>query len=169
MLQSLFSSQIATLGVVFISIMLMFFILFRSLNLAMIGMVPNLLAAGVVLGTMGWMKVPLDIMTITVAAISVGMAVDNTIHYLHRFKLEFKKTQNYELSMQNSHRTIGRAMSYTSMIIIIGFLVLVTSNFNPTVYFGLFVSLAMFTALTGALTLLPKLLIALKPLGEEKS
>ena len=169
MLQSLFSSQIATLGVVFISIMLMFFILFRSLNLAMIGMVPNLLAAGVVLGTMGWMKVPLDIMTITVAAISVGMAVDNTIHYLHRFKLEFKKTQNYELSMQNSHRTIGRAMSYTSMIIIIGFLVLVTSNFNPTVYFGLFVSLAMFMALTGALTLLPKLLIALKPLGEEKS
>ena len=91
MLQSLFSSQIATLGVVFISIMLMFLLLFRSLNLAIIGMVPNLLASGVVLGTMGWMKVPLDIMTITVAAISVGMAVDNTIHYLHRFKLEFKK------------------------------------------------------------------------------
>lgn len=169
MLQSLFSSQIGTLGVVFVSIMIMFIFLFRSFYLAVIGMIPNLLAASVVLGTMGWMKVPLDIMTITVAAISIGMAVDNTIHYVHRFKLEFQKTSNYELSMQNSHRTIGRAMFYTSSTIIIGFLVLVTSNFNPTVYFGLFVSLAMFMALMGALTLLPQLLIILKPLGRERS
>ena len=169
MLQSLFSSQIATLGVVFVVIMMMFVVLFRSLYLAVIGMIPNLLAASVVLGTMGWMKVPLDIMTITVAAISVGMAVDNTIHYIHRFKLEFRKTSNYEVSMKNSHNTIGRAMFYTSTTIIIGFLVLVTSNFNPTVYFGLFVSLAMFMALLGALTLLPQLLMILKPLGKEES
>jgi predicted RND superfamily exporter protein len=169
MLQSLFSSQIATLGVVFVVIMMMFVVLFRSLYLAVIGMIPNLLAASVVLGTMGWMKVPLDIMTITVAAISVGMAVDNTIHYIHRFKLEFRKTSNYEVSMKNSHNTIGRAMFYTSTTIIIGFLVLVTSNFNPTVYFGLFVSLAMFMALMGALTLLPQLLMILKPLGKEES
>ena len=169
MLQSLFSSQIGTLGVVFVVIMIMFVVLFRSLYLAVIGMIPNLLAASVVLGTMGWMKVPLDIMTITVAAISVGMAVDNTIHYIHRFKLEFRKTSNYEVSMKNSHNTIGRAMFYTSTTIIIGFLVLVTSNFNPTVYFGLFVSLAMFMALMGALTLLPQLLMILKPLGKEES
>ena len=169
MLQSLFSSQIATLGVVFVVIMMMFVVLFRSLYLAVIGMIPNLLAASVVLGTMGWMKVPLDIMTITVAAISVGMAVDNTIHYIHRFKLEFRKTSNYEVSMKNSHNTIGRAMFYTSTTIIIGFLVLVTSNFNPTVYFGLFVSLAMFMALMGALTLLPQLLMILQPLGKEES
>ena len=169
MLQSLFSSQIGTLGVVFVVIMIMFVVLFRSFYLAVIGMIPNLLAASVVLGTMGWMKVPLDIMTITVAAISVGMAVDNTIHYIHRFKLEFKKTSSYENSMKNSHNTIGRAMFYTSTTIIIGFLVLVTSNFNPTVYFGLFVSLAMFMALLGALTLLPQLLMILKPLGKEES
>jgi len=169
MLQSLFSSQIGTLGVVFVVILIMFVVLFRSFYLAAIGMVPNLLAASVVLGTMGWMKVPLDIMTITVAAISIGMAVDNTIHYIHRFKLEFKKTSNYEVSMRNSHNTIGRAMFYTSATIIIGFLVLVTSNFNPTVYFGLFVSLAMFMALMGALMLLPRLLIILKPLGKEAS
>tara|TARA_Y100000590_G_scaffold262477_1_gene294540 strand:+ start:1131 stop:3614 length:2484 start_codon:yes stop_codon:yes gene_type:complete len=169
MLQSLFSSQIGTLGVVFVIIMIMFAVLFRSFYLAIIGMIPNLLAASVVLGTMGWMKVPLDIMTITVAAISVGMAVDNTIHYIHRFKLEFGKTSNYEISMKNSHNTIGRAMFYTSTTIIIGFLVLITSNFNPTVYFGLFVSLAMFMALLGALTLLPQLLMILKPLGKEES
>ena len=114
------------------------------------------------------MSIPLDIMTITVAAISVGMAVDNTIHYIHRFKAEFKETGQYNLSMVNSHRTIGRAMLYTSLTIIIGFLVFATSNFNPSVYFGFFVSLAMIMALLGALTLLPQLILLFKPLGKEK-
>ena len=167
MLQSLFSSQIGTLGIVFIAIMIMFVILFRSFYLACLGMIPNLLAASVVLGSMGWMQIPLDIMTITVAAISIGMAVDNTIHYIHRFRTEFYKVSNYQLAMGNSHRTIGRAMLYTSMTIIIGFLVLLVSNFNPTVYFGFFVSLAMVMALLGALTLLPQLLLIFKPLGKE--
>ena len=168
MLQSLFSSQISTLGIVFGVISLMFLILFRSFALTAIGMVPNLLAAGVVLGSMGWMRIPLDIMTITVAAISVGMAVDNTIHYIHRFKIEFKKTGNYQKAMLNSHTTIGRAMFYTSLTIVLGFMVFVTSNFNPSVYFGFFVSLAMIMALLGALTLLPQLLLTFKPLGKER-
>jgi len=167
MLQSLFSSQIKTIGIVFGVIFLMFIVLFRSFYLALVGMTPNLLAAAVVLGTMGLARIPLDIMTITVAAISVGMAVDNTIHYIHRFKIEFRETNDYEQSMINSHRTIGRAMFYTSSTIIFGFLVLIVSNFNPTAYFGIFVSLAMLMALVGALTLLPKLLIVFKPLGKE--
>tara|TARA_B100001175_G_scaffold205899_1_gene174785 strand:- start:61 stop:567 length:507 start_codon:yes stop_codon:yes gene_type:complete len=168
MLQSLFDSQIGTLSIVFSVIFIMFLILFRSFYLSIIGITPNLLAAGVVLGSMGLMSIPLDIMTITVAAISVGMAVDNTIHYIHRFKVEFKETGQYNLSMVNSHRTIGRAMLYTSLTIIIGFLVFATSNFNPSVYFGFFVSLAMIMALLGALTLLPQLLLYFKPLGKEK-
>ena len=168
MLQSLFDSQIGTISIVFSVIFIMFLILFRSFYLSVIGIIPNLLAAGVVLGSMGLMSIPLDIMTITVAAISVGMAVDNTIHYIHRFKVEFKETGKYNLSMVNSHRTIGRAMLYTSLTIIIGFLVFATSNFNPSVYFGFFVSLAMIMALLGALTLLPQLLLYFKPLGKEK-
>ena len=168
MLQSLFDSQIGTISIVFSVIFIMFLILFRSFYLSIIGIIPNLLAAGVVLGSMGLMSIPLDIMTITVAAISVGMAVDNTIHYIHRFKAEFKETGKYNLSMINSHRTIGRAMLYTSLTIIIGFLVFATSNFNPSVYFGFFVSLAMIMALLGALTLLPQLLVYFKPLGKEK-
>jgi len=168
MLQSLFDSQIGTISIVFSVIFIMFLILFRSFYLSIIGIIPNLLAAGVVLGSMGLMSIPLDIMTITVAAISVGMAVDNTIHYIHRFKAEFKETGQYNLSMVNSHRTIGRAMLYTSLTIIIGFLVFATSNFNPSVYFGFFVSLAMIMALLGALTLLPQLLLYFKPLGKEK-
>ena len=167
MLQSLFSSLIGTLGIVFAVISIMFLILFRSFKLTAIGMVPNLLAAGVVLGSMGWLSIPLDIMTITVAAISVGMAVDNTIHYIFRFKLEFKKTGDYNQSMLNSHQTIGRAMFYTSMTIILGFMVFMTSNFIPSVYFGFFVSIAMIMALLGALTLLPQLLLTFKPFGKE--
>ena len=169
MLQSLFSSLVGTLGIVFGVISLMFLILFRSFSLTAIGMVPNLLAAGVVLGSMGWLSIPLDIMTITVAAISVGMAVDNTIHYIFRFKLEFEETGNYRQSMLNSHRTIGRAMFYTSMTIILGFMVFMTSNFIPSVYFGFFVSLAMIMALLGALTLLPQLLLTFRPFGKESN
>ena len=168
MLQSLFDSQIGTIVIVFSIIFIMFLILFRSLYLSIIGIIPNLLAASVVLGSMGLFSVPLDIMTITVAAISVGMAVDNTIHYIHRFKKEFSRSNNYQISMQNSHKTIGRAMFYTSLTIILGFLVFATSNFNPSVYFGFFVSLAMVMALLGALTLLPQLILTFKPLGKEK-
>ena len=168
MLQSLFDSQIGTIIIVFSIIFFMFLILFRSLYLSVIGIIPNLLAATVVLGTMGLFAIPLDIMTITVAAISVGMAVDNTIHYIHRFKKEFNNTGKYRESMKNSHRTIGRAMFYTSLTIILGFLVFSTSNFNPSVYFGFFVSLAMVMALLGALTLLPQLILYFKPLGKEK-
>ena len=168
MLQSLFDSQIGTIVIVFSIIFLMFLILFKSLYLSIIGIIPNLLAAGVVLGTMGLLSIPLDIMTITVAAISVGMAVDNTIHYIHRFKKEFANSGRYLESMTNSHKTIGRAMFYTSLTIILGFLVFATSNFNPSVYFGFFVSLAMVMALLGALTLLPQLLLFFKPLGKEK-
>ena len=168
MLQSLFDSQIGTIVIVFTIIFLMFLILFRSLYLSIIGIIPNLLAASAVLGTMGLFSIPLDIMTITVAAISVGMAVDNTIHYIHRFKKEFSISRNYKNSMHNSHRTIGRAMFYTSLTIILGFLVFATSNFNPSVYFGFFVSLVMVMALLGALTLLPQLILYFKPLGKEK-
>jgi predicted RND superfamily exporter protein len=168
MLQSLFDSQIGTIVFVFSIIFIMFLILFRSIYLSIIGIIPNLLAASVVLGGMGLFSIPLDIMTITVAAISVGMAVDNTIHYIHRFKKEFSLTNNYKTSMQNSHKTIGRAMFYTSTTIILGFLVFATSNFNPSVYFGIFVSLAMVMALLGALTLLPQLILLFKPLGKEK-
>ena len=168
MLQSLFDSQIGTIVFVFSIIFIMFLILFRSIYLSIIGIIPNLLAASVVLGGMGLFSIPLDIMTITVAAISVGMAVDNTIHYIHRFKKEFSLTNDYKTSMQNSHKTIGRAMFYTSITIILGFLVFATSNFNPSVYFGIFVSLAMIMALLGALTLLPQLILLFKPLGKEK-
>lgn len=167
MLQSLFDSQIKTIGVVFVAIMLMFLILFRSLKLALIGIAPNLIAAGSVLGLMGWLDIPLDMMTITVAAITVGIAVDDTIHYIHRFKTEFRKDGDYIATMHRCHRSIGQAMFFTSLTIISGFSILVLSNFIPTIYFGLFTGFAMFMALVGALTLLPRLIVLVKPFGSE--
>ena len=167
MLQSLFNSQILTLGITVLALMCMFLILFRSIKIALIAIFPNLLSIGVVLGFMGWMKIPLDMMTITIAAISVGIAVDDTIHYIHRFKLEFKIDQNYIKAVHRSHESIGYAMYYTSLTIIIGFSILVLSNFIPSIYFGLLTGLAMFIALIAALTLLPQLIVLFKPFGPE--
>ena len=167
MLLSLFDSQILTLSLVLAVIFIMFILLFRSFKLAILGILPNILAASAVLGLMGWMNIPLDMMTIAIAAISVGIGVDNTIHYIHRFKVQFPQHQNYKKTMQYCHSSIGQAMYYTSFTIIVGFSILVFSNFIPTIYFGLLTSIAMFIALTGALTLLPQLLITFKPLGKE--
>jgi len=169
MLQSLFSSQIQTIGFVFFSIMFMFIILFRSFYLAVIAIIPNILPATLVLGFMGLKSIPLDLMTITIAAISVGIAVDNTIHYVIRFKREFSENKNYTKSVRICHGSIGKAMYYTSSIIVIGFSILSLSNFIPTIYFGLLTGLAMVTALLASLTLLPALLILFKPLGKENN
>jgi predicted RND superfamily exporter protein len=163
MLQSLFSSQIKTLGFVALALLVMFLVLFRSLKVALIALYPNLLSAGAVLGVMGWMNIPLDMMTITIAAISIGIAVDDTIHYIHRFQEEIEDGKDYIEALHVCHGSIGYAMYYTSMVIIIGFSILVFSNFLPTIYFGLFTGLAMFIAMIAALTLLPQLLIVFKP------
>jgi predicted RND superfamily exporter protein len=169
MLQSLYRSQILTLGAVFIAIVIMFLFLFKSLSMALLAIAPNLLAAGIVLGGMGLFGIPLDIMTVTIAAISIGIGVDNTIHYVHRFRMEFPKDRNYLATMYRCHGSIGKAMYYTSITIIIGFSILAFSNFTPSIYFGLLTSMAMFAALIGALLLLPQLLITFKPLGAEQA
>ena len=163
MLQSLFDSQILSLGFVMIGIFFMFLILFKSVVLSIIGIIPNLLAATFVLGLMGLINLPLDMMTITIAAIAIGIAVDNSIHYIYRFREEYRITKNYELSLYKSHDSIGRAIFFTSITIIFGFSILIMSNFVPTVIFGLLTGLAMLIALLAVLTLLPKLLISLKP------
>ncbi|MAY39986.1 MULTISPECIES: efflux RND transporter permease subunit [Spongiibacter] len=167
MLQSLFTSQILTLAAVFVAILAMFVVLFRSFSLAMIALTPNLLAAGAVLGGMGLVGIPLDMMTITIAAITVGIGVDDTIHYVHRFRSEFPKDRNYLATMYRCHGSIGKAMYYTSVIIVFGFSILALSNFTPSIYFGLLTGLAMVAALMGAMLLLPKLILLVKPLGAE--
>ena len=163
MLQSLFKSQILTLGVVMIGIAFMLIILFRSVKLALIGIIPNLLAAAIILGLMGLVRIPLDMMTITIAAITIGIAVDNSIHYIYRFREEFPKNRDYIATMHYCHANIGKAVFYTASTIIIGFSILVLSNFIPTIYFGLLTALAMLIALLAALTLLPKLILIFKP------
>jgi len=166
-LQSLYRSQILTLGAVFLAILFMFLVLFRSLPLALITLAPNLLAAGMVLGMMGLAGIPLDIMTITIASIVVGIGVDDCIHYVHRYLREFPVDRDYRATMYRCHNSIGRAMYYTTVTIVIGFFTLILSNFNPSVHFGLLTVLAMVAAVLGALLLLPRLIILFKPLGPE--
>ena len=163
MLQSLFDSQILSLGFVMLGIGIMFMILFRSWILSLIGIIPNLLAAIFVLGLMGLINLPLDMMTITIAAITIGIAVDNSIHYIYRFREEFEKLKDYKKTIYVCHDSIGRAIFFTGITIIFGFSILVLSNFIPTIIFGLLTGFAMFVALIAVLTLLPKLIISFKP------
>jgi len=165
LLQSLFKSQILTLGVVMAGITLMFLILFRNITLSLIGVVPNFMAAFLILGIIGLLKIPLDMMTITIAAITIGIAVDNSIHYIYRFKEEFKKSHDYNKTLEKCHETVGVAILNTSITIVFGFSILVLSNFIPTIYFGIFTGIAMLLAMISVLTLLPKLILVVKPFG----
>ena len=163
LLQSLFKSQILTLGFVMLGILIMFIILFRNLKLALIGVVPNFIAAFFILGLIGILRIPLDMMTITIAAITIGIAVDNSIHYIYRFKEEYSKLKNYNKTLNLCHSTVGKAILNTSITIVFGFSILVMSNFIPTIYFGVFTGIAMLLAMVSVLTLLPSLLLKIKP------
>jgi predicted RND superfamily exporter protein len=163
LLQSLFKSQILTLGFVIVGIFLMFLVLFRNLKLSLIGVIPNFIAAFFILGIIGLLGIPLDMMTITIAAITIGIAVDNSIHYIYRFKEEYAQNNNYEKTVKLCHSTVGIAILNTSITIVFGFSILVLSNFIPTIYFGVFTGLAMLLAMTSVLTLLPSLILILKP------
>ena len=166
MLQSLFTSQIMTLGVVFLAILFMFMILFRSVFISLLAIIPNIISAGVVLGLMGLLDMPLNIMTITIAAITIGIAVDDTIHYIHRFMEEFNTDRDYWAAVKRCHKSIGRAMYYTSITITLGFSIMAMSNFIPTITFGLLTGFAMMVAMFANLTLLPLLLVKFQPMGK---
>ncbi len=166
LLQSLFKSQILTLGLVMVGIFSMFIILFRNIKLSLIGVVPNFIAAFFILGIIGLLEIPLDMMTITIAAITIGIAVDNSIHYIYRFKEEFAKIKDYNKTLRVCHSTVGVAILNTSITIVFGFSILVLSKFIPTIYFGLFTGLAMLLAMISVLTLLPSLILVIKPFGK---
>ncbi len=167
LLQSLFKSQILTLGFVMIGIFAMFFILFKNIKLSLIGVVPNFIAAFFILGIIGIVEIPLDMMTITIAAITIGIAVDNSIHYIYRFREEYKKIKDYKLTLKKCHSTVGVAILNTSITIVFGFSILILSNFIPTIYFGIFTGIAMLLAMISVLTLLPTLLLVFQPFGNK--
>ena len=144
----------------------MFFILFRNITISFIGIVPNFLAAFFILGIIGLLEIPLDMMTITIAAITIGIAVDNSIHYIYRFREEFQKIGNYDQTLDRCHNTVGVAILNTSITIVFGFSILVLSNFIPTIYFGIFTGIAMLLAMISVLTLLPKLILTFKPFSK---
>ena len=165
LLQSLFKSQILTLGLVMIGIFIMFLVLFRNIKISLIGVIPNFIAAFAILGLIGLLNIPLDMMTITIAAITIGIAVDNSIHYIYRFIEEYKNDSNYNEVIKTCHSTVGIAILNTSITIVFGFSILILSNFIPTIYFGIFTGIAMLLAMLLVLTLLPSLILLIKPFG----
>ncbi|MDC2996221.1 MMPL family transporter [Candidatus Pelagibacter sp.] len=167
LLQSLFKSQILTLGFVMIGIFVMFLILFRNLKISILGVIPNFIAAFFILGIIGIMGIPLDMMTITIAAITIGIAVDNSIHYIYRFKEEYAELKDYKKTIKLCHSTVGVAILNTSITIVFGFSILVFSNFIPTIYFGVFTGIAMLLAMISVLTLLPSLILVTKPFDDK--
>lgn len=169
MLQSLFDSQIATAGTSILVLAIMFFILFRKFKLVFITLTSNLIPISLVFGIMGYLAIPLDIMTITIAAIALGIAVDDTIHFIHRFEFEYKKSHSdYELALHKAINTVAYPMYHTSVIVVIGFSILVLSNLIPTIYFGFLTALVMISVLISNLILLPRLILSLKPYKKEK-
>ena len=146
-----------------IFVIIIFLILFKNLKLSLIGVIPNFIAAFFILGIIGLLGIPLDMMTITIAAITIGIAVDNSIHYIYRFKEEYNQNKNYEQTIKLCHSTVGVAILNTSITIVFGFSILVLSNFIPTIYFGIFTGIAMLLAMISVLTLLPNLILTIKP------
>ncbi|CAN1607689.1 COG1033 Predicted exporters of the RND superfamily [Candidatus Pelagibacterales bacterium] len=163
LLQSLFDSQIKTLGITFAGIFILLLILFKSLSWSIVATIPNFTAALFILGSLGLFDIPLDMMTITIASITVGIAIDNSIHYIYRFREEFKINKNYKKTIEICHKSVGKAIVNASITIVFGFSILIFSNFIPSIYFGIFTGLAMLTAMTLVLTLMPQLIAIIKP------
>ena len=157
MLQNLLSSQVDTFGLTVAILFVIFCFVFRNIKLATIAIVSNLIPLCTLFGVMGFFGIPLDVMSITIAAISIGIGVDDIIHYIHRFKEELLTKDVFE-SIKAAHASIGYAMYYTSFTIFLGFSVMITSNFIPTIYFGLLTDLVMVFMLLGALIILPSLI-----------
>ncbi len=165
MLQSLYSSQILSIGGAMLGVVLTLWFLFRNLRAAIVGVIPNLLAAMAVLGFMGWMRIPLDMMTIMVASLTMGIAVEDCIHYLYRYRLEYARFRDGLTTMYHCHSSIAKAGFYTTLVVCFGFSILMLSNFIPSILFGLLTTVAMTIAILAALTLMPKLILLWKPFG----
>ena len=167
-LQSLYKSQILTFGSAMACIMVPLLVMFRSLRAALIGIIPNLLGAVTILGFMGWMKIPLDIMTITIASITIGIAVEDCIHYLYSYKVEYARLRDPLAAMHYCHNNVAKAGFYTTVMVVVGFSILMLSNFIPTILFGLLTAVAMSVALLAALTLMPMLILWWRPFRLEE-
>jgi predicted RND superfamily exporter protein len=162
-LQSLYKSQIQTLSFSYFGILIALFILFRSWMLSLIASAPDMVASMLILGSLGFLKIPLDMMTITIATIVMGIGTRAGIYYINRFKSEFAIHKDYKKTIRACHETVGKSIVIAALTIIFGFSILVLSNFNPTINFGILIGIAIFAALILSLTIMPLLLLITKP------
>ncbi len=155
-LARLVDSQLKTIIIVYAAIAIVLLAVFKSLKVALICLVPNAIATALIMGLMGWAAIPLDLMTLTIAAVAMGISIDDTIHFTHRY-LERIETGKGE-PIEDTFLSVGYALVYTTIVIAVGFSALMFSNFVPSVLFGLLTSVAMLLALATDLSVLPVLL-----------
>lgn len=157
--QLISEGQIKSLGLTLVLVFAIMFLLFMSYKVGVIAILPNCFPIIVTFGVMGWFGIPLSMATSLVASIAIGLAVDDTIHYLVDYNREFKMDLNKETALEKTIRHLGRPMVFTTLTIGVGFSVLMFSNFKPTAVFGLLMMITMFSALVGDLLLLPSLML----------
>lgn len=158
-LSRLVDSQVLTILIVYGAMAITLMIIFSSFKVALIAIIPNLITTSIIMGILGIFAIPLDLMTITIAAVAMGISMDDTIHYIHRYLAEIKLDQtNHDDWVKRTNLSVGYALIYTTTVIVIGFGTLVFSNFVPSMLFGLLTSIAMIVALVTDITTLPVLL-----------
>jgi predicted RND superfamily exporter protein len=158
LVDSMLRDQWFTFGMATLAIWLMMLLVFRSLALSAISLVPNVLPILVVTGLMGWLGWKINMGAAMIAAVSIGLSVDSSVHYLVSFARLRRNGRGVDHALHQVHQTVGRAMVFSTLALIVGFTALVQSQFVPTIYFGVLVSLAMFGGLLGNLVVLPLLL-----------
>lgn len=161
-------SQINGVLLAFSAIAVLMCIIFQSVKIGLLSMVPNIFPVVITLGMMGWMGITLDHSRSLIATIAIGIAVDDTIHLVTRYHLEFKRCRNYQQAFVRSLSSVGRALVITSFVIIVGFLMYPLSVMDSTTYMGLLLAFTIIVALIGDFLLMPALILVLKPFGKEE-
>ena len=159
----LIESQIKTFTLAFILIFICIALLLKSVRIGMMSMIPNLIPIAITLGVMGYLGINLDVATIMIASVAIGISVDDAIHFLYRFKSELKKDGNHYLAIQRTLSGIGRASVFTTVVATCGFLIFCLSSFKPIQYFGLLTGITMISALAADLFVLPSWILLFKP------
>ena len=159
----LIESQIKTFTLAFILVFISIALLLKSARIGMMSMIPNLIPIAITLGVMGYVGINLDVATIMIASVAIGISVDDTIHFLYRFKEEFKKDRDHYLAIQRTLSGVGRALIFTTVVATCGFLVFCLSDFKAIQYFGLLTGITMVSAIIADLLILPSCILLFKP------
>jgi predicted RND superfamily exporter protein len=165
----LWRDQFRSLGLTMPAVLLVLILVLRSVRVGLLAMIPTSLPVVFCLGGMGWTGIPVNMTTAMMLSVTLGIAVDDAVHYLWRFRAALDESGDYLTALKAAHGSVGRACVFTTIVITGGFWILTLSRFLPTAYFGGLLGFTMCGALAGNLMLLPALVMMLRPLATGSS